>query len=433
MKTEAKAEARTKPKTISTIEQARRAGAGVYSVKDASGVGFKKETDTPGAGSFTVRYRLGGRRPTMGLGPLSDFSSIEKVRDAGDAAVKFARKGVNPIEERKRQKAANLAAERARQPVTFSQSAATHLAAHASSWKHKYARATWFNPIVKYAYPILSELPINDIMPAHVAAVVRAAAADGNLETGKRVQQRIRKIINGAIARGERDPLRGNPAGAELVGEIVPLKRKTVHFRRIRIDDAPAMSRALQEARERAEGHRAVAFDVWAFMIATCSRPSEALHARWSEVDFEKKLWVVPASRMKSALEHPVPLNELALGILERRRTVRAGGDNVFVGRPGSPIGYSNFARTPGESGINPGSPHSWRSVFSDWRGEKTAFPRELAEFALAHAVPGVAGDYQRESAAGRRVELMAAYARWLTGDAGAEVIDFRTREGARL
>ena len=142
-------------------------------------------------------------------------------------------------ERAERAQAANLAAERAKQPVTFKQSAETHLEAHAPSWKHKYARATWFNSVKKYAYPILGDIPTNDIVATHVAAVVRAAAADGNLATGKLVQQRIRKIMNGAIARGERDPLRGNPGDGGLVGAIVPLKRKTVHFRRIELDDAP--------------------------------------------------------------------------------------------------------------------------------------------------------------------------------------------------
>ena len=59
--------------------------------------------------------------------------------------------------------------------------------------------------------------------------------------------------------------------------------------------------------------------------------------------------------------------------------------------------------------GSTPGAPHSWRAIFSDWRGNLTEFPRELAEFQLAHVVPGVAGDYQREAAPGRRVKLMEA------------------------
>jgi integrase len=261
----------------------------------------------------------------------------------------------------------------------------------------------------------------------HVAAVVRSAAADGNLETGKRVQQRIRKILNGAIARGERNPLHGNPANAELIGELVPLKRRTVHYRRIKLEDAPAVFRALRAAREEATGIRAAELDAWLFMIATSSRPSEALRARWREADLDKKVLVKPAETMKSGVEHIVPLSSLAVEVLERRLQARTG-DMVFAGESGRAIGYTNFALAPQRAGIDAGTPHSWRSVFSDWRGNKTGFARELAEFALAHTVPGVAGDYQRESAPERRVELMDTYARWLEGDAGAEVIVFPTR-----
>jgi integrase len=337
--------------------------------------------------------------------------------------VALSRKGIDPIEARRRQRAANLAA---KQPVNFAQAAETHLEAHASSWKGRYARSFWFNPVKKYAFPILGHLSVNDIVAEHVAAVVRAAAADGNLETGKRVQQRIRKVLNGAIARGERNPLHGNPANAELIGELVPLKRRTVHYRRIKLDDAPAVFRALRAAREEATGIRAAELDAWLFMIATCARPSEALRAPWPEIDLDRKLWTVPPQRMKSEREHLVPLSKLALEILERRLKVRIS-DMVFAGESGGAVGYNNFALAPGRAEIDSGTPHSWRSVFSDWRGNKTGFARELAEFALAHTVPGVAGDYQRESAPERRVELMDTYARWLKGDAGAEVIAFPT------
>jgi integrase len=406
--------------TISTSLQVRNAKAGVHKVAGADGLYLKVGE---GAGSYYVRYRLGERRPAMGLGSRDEIS-LAAVREAARDAVALARKGIDPIEARRREKAANLAA---KQPVTFAEAAETHVEAHASSWKGRYARNFWFNPVKKYAFPILGRLSVNDIVAEHVAAVVRAAAADGNLETGKRVQQRIRKILNGAIARGERDPLRGNPAGAELVGELVPMRRRTVNYRRVKLDDATAVVRALREAQEQATGIRAAELDAWLFMIATSARPSEALRASWPEIDLDKKLWTVPANRMlKTEREHLVPLSSFALEVLERRKAVR-DGDMVFAGESGRALGYTNFALAPKRAGIDAATAHGWRSVFSDWRGNKTNFARELAEFALAHTVEGVAGDYQRESAPERRVELMDAYARWLSGDAGAEVIAFPT------
>ena len=421
--------------TLKTKTQIKNAPKGRHSVVTASGsCEFKKDSDDFCVGSYFVRYTIDGERGTMGLGAFDEIEPAEACEEAAKAR-KLAKAGIDPRQERERQKAANLAAERAKQPVIFKQSAETHLEAHAPSWKHKYARATWFNSVKKYAYPILGDIPTNDIVATHVAAVVRAAAADGNLATGKLVQQRIRKIMNGAIARGERDPLRGNPGDGGLVGAIVPLKRKTVHFRRIELDDVLAVFRAIREAAERATGLRGAELDAWLFMIACGLRPSEALHARWGEISLDKKLLVKPAATMKSGREHRAPLSSLALEILERRDRVRVRtGDEkvdaaafVFTGPGGARVGYTNFALGPQKAGIEAGAPHSWRSIFSDWRGEKTNFPRELAEFQLAHVVPGVAGDYQRETAPERRRELMEAYSRWLIG-AEANVIAFPAR-----
>jgi integrase len=170
------------------------------------------------------------------------------------------------------------------------------------------------------------------------------------------------------------------------------------------------------------------------FHIACASRPSETLYARWSEIDLDKRLWTVPAARMKSDREHIVPLSQCALEVLERRDRVRVRtGDAevdsaalVFAGATGRALNYTLFALGPKRAGIDGGAPHSWRSIFSDWRGEKTNFARELAEFALAHLVPGVAGDYQRETAPQRRYELMEAYGKWLTSD--SNVVRFQKR-----
>ena len=235
-------------KKISTSLQAKNAKAGVYSVTGASGFGFKKDSDTAGVGSYTVRYRLGARRPTMGLGAFNEIS-LADAREAAVEAVKLARRGIDPIEQRKREKVANLAAERAKQPITFRQAAEAYCELHAPSWKHRYAVRVWLNPIVKYAYPIIGDFPLNDIEPRHIIAI-RSAANKGTVpepgqkrrgskgpapEAGQRVQRRIRKILSAAIVTGERDRARGNPADAELIAAVLPSKRKgeRPHFRRI--------------------------------------------------------------------------------------------------------------------------------------------------------------------------------------------------------
>lgn len=407
---------------ITSEGQAKAAPKGAHNIGGkhaASGFGFKKDTGAIGGGGYTVRYRLGDKRPTMGLGAFSEISMANASKAAKDA-VALARRGIDPIGARDREKAANLAVKKA---VTFKLAAETYYAEVAPTLRHKYGPMNWINPVRTWAYPILGEMTLNDIMVEHVAAVVTAAAAKNVIKTGKLVQQRIRKIINAAIAKGQRDAVRGNPADAALIKAVLPaLARKTVdaHFRRIKLDDAPAAFRAILEAVERAHGIRADELDVWTLMVSTCARPSEALRARWSHIDLRKRLWTIPAEQMKSLREHIAPLNEIAVATLGRRLKLRGGrpaSDFVFTGPSGAPLGYTNFALAPKRAGVNAGAPHSWRSIFSDWRGNETEFPRELAEFQLAHVVPGAAGDYQREAAPERRRTLMDAYGRWLLDD----------------
>ena len=248
-------------------------------------------------------------------------------------------------------------------------------------------------------------------------------------EAGKRVWARIKAVLDGCIAKGERDTTRGNPANARLIAAIVPSKRRggdRRHFRRIEIDDAPA---ALQKPRAEPEAKGGTALDAWLFMIATCApRPSEALHTRWDEIDLDKKLWVLPPSKTKNAKTHVAPLPSVALEVLEQRREVRTG-DLVFAGRGALAVGYSNFFRAPERGGgyslrklafvevdlgeIGPGRHRSRRS--RPCRGGARPQSRQEAS-------------YRRETAVEARRPVMDAYAGWLCGDAGADVIAFPSR-----
>jgi integrase len=414
-------------KSITTQLQAKHAKKGVYSVKGASGFGFKKDSDAPGVGSYSVRFRLGGRRPTMGLGAFSEISMAD-AREAAKDAVKLARKGIDPIEARRRERAANLAV---KQPIIFAEAAEAYLEAHAPSWKHKYARAVWLNPIVKYAYPVIGRLGLNAIGVEHIAAIMRAAADANAPEAGLRIRARIEAILDAAIAKGQLDAMRRNPADAKLVAKVHPLRRRKgahPHFRRIeKIDDAPAAFRALRQARERAQtGPAGAAIDAWLFMIATCARPSEAREARWSEVDFDRRLWTLPAERAKTGCEHVTPLNSIALETLERRRKARTGYA-VFASRSGSPVSNSVFTRVPKKTGIDAGAPHSWRSIFRDWSGDVGRIDRDLAEAALAHSLGATEGAYRRDTAVEARRGPMQKYADWLVG-VEADVIAFPAR-----
>jgi integrase len=165
---------------------------------------------------------------------------------------------------------------------------------------------------------------------------------------------------------------------------------------------------------------------VWT--IATAARPSEALNAKWSEIDFAKKLWTVPAVRMKTAKLHVVPLSTIALTVLERQLGVRVGdADAVFPGMSGGVMSYSKFSQAPLRSGIDCGSPHSWRSIFRDWGEEKGGIASQTLEAALAHSLGAVESAYRRETAVPARTVAMQKYADWLEGRQ-ADVVPFKAR-----
>ena len=426
-------------KPITTQLAARNAKKGVYrvAVGGVEGLYFKKKSDTPGAGSFFRRYWIDGKRRAMGLGPLSQISLAEAVKRAQKLALDRD-EGIDPIEQRKRERAANHAAEQAeklakekaeKKPLTFIDMAERQCGLRASLWRHRYAVSTWRNPLVTHVYPVIGHLPLNDITVDHVVEIVRSAVAAGKLPTGKRVQTRIGEIMNAALAGGERDAALGNPADPRKVKAIYPVKRRgaRAHFRRIaKLKDAPAAFLALVHMREGAVGFKALALDAWLLMIACACRPSEALNARWSEFDFEEGVWTIPAERMKSARPHLIPLNAIALAVLKRRWEERRG-DAVFPGKSGKPMSYANFARIPIkiDKTLDLGSPHSWRSIFRDWAGDvgRLHIDRDLAEAALAHALEDTEGSYRRETGIEARRAPMEAYARWLNDDRKAVAV----------
>jgi integrase len=213
-----------------------------------------------------------------------------------------------------------------------------------------------------------------------------------------------------------------HPAAGKLIAAAHPSKRKgeRPHYRAVKIDDAQEVFRALKAE----EGS---AFAAWLFTVLTAARPSEALEARWAEIDFDRGLWTLPPERMKSAKQHVVPLSTAALAVLDRQQRVRTG-DAVFPGRSGSPLSYASFATAPAtKAGIDACTPHSWRSVFRDWAGDIGRVDRDLTEASLAHSLGAVEAAYRRQSAIEARRPAMEEYSKWLMSES-ADVVAFPKR-----
>jgi integrase len=410
-------------RAINTAAQAQAAKPGVRRAAGATGLYLKKGES--GAGSWFYRYSVGGRRREMGLGPLVAVTLAE-ARDLAIDHARALKKGVDPLEARRKGLADALARHEAEASAakitTFGQARAAYLKDHVPSWRHERADKDWLSALKKYA-AFLDDMPLNDIHPQHVAAVRRAANAAGAPYAGQRAQQRIGAVMNAAIALGWRDPTRGNPADGKLMAAVIPSRKKgaRTHFRRLELEAAPAMLQRL-----RALAGADTRYAAWTFMIATAARPGNAFGASWSEIDLVQATWTIPGRKMKNGCEHKTPLNAVALEMLQLQAERRVS-DAVFPGRGGSPISHTYFADAPKDAGLDVGSAHGWRSVYRDWIGEISRFPRDLAEAQLAHTLDATEGAYRRETAVEPRRPMMEAYAQWLEG-ADSNVVEFKAR-----
>lgn len=153
--------------------------------------------------------------------------------------------------------------------------------------------------------------------------------------------------------------------------------------------------------------------------ILTSARTSEILNMTWTEVDLDKKLWTVPAIRMKAGREHRVPLTAHAASILKRLDETKQS-DFVFPGqKPGKPLSNMAMEMVLRRMKIENATVHGFRSSFRDWAGNESSYPREVAEAALAHVV----GDqteqaYRRGDALEKRRKLMEEWANYCDGKA---------------
>jgi integrase len=150
------------------------------------------------------------------------------------------------------------------------------------------------------------------------------------------------------------------------------------------------------------------------------------LGAQWAEVDFAAKVWTVPPVRMKSRKKHRVPLSSAAMAAIERMQEIRHS-DFIFPGLRGS---LSNMALLTllGRMGRDELTADGFRSSFRDWASERTNYPSEVVEMALAHAIEDkVEAAYRRGDLFEKRRKLMEAWSGFCTRPVtAAKVISIR-------
>ena len=391
--------------------------------RHADGGGLHLLVKETGARSWVYRFMLKGKARDIGLGAASgpEIVSLATARDKAAALRLQVKAGVDPLAERHREAVEALASAQAAQVagITFKAVAHAYVTAHEASWRNDKHRQQWRNTLASYVYPVIGELPVVEIDTAHVLQILEPIWQD-KPETASRVRGRIETVLDAAKARGYRDG--ENPARWRgHIAQILPVRSRLTrgHHKAMAYEAVPAFVGALR-ARE------AMAALALEFVVLTATRTSEVLGAMWGEVDLDKALWTIPASRMKAGKEHRVPLSPRAVEILEAVKPLGSGW--LFPADSGSKLSTMAMAMLLRRMKLDC-TVHGFRSGFRDWAAECTGYAHEVCEMALAHVIGNKSeAAYRRGDLFEKRLRLMADWAAYCAGSgvAGADVVPIR-------
>ena len=356
-----------------------------------------------GGRTWILRTMIGTRRREMGLGGYPAVT-LAMAKEAAREARDMIRKGTDPIEAAREARSALMITPTPQ--YTFQAAAEAYVSAHEAGWKNPKHRDQWTATLKKYAYPVMGKLDVAVIELPHVMRVLEPIWTK-KTETAKRLRGRIEMVLDWAGARG----FRSGPNPARWRGHLDKLLAKPskvhriTHHRALPIDEMKAFMTQLRAA----EGMGARALE---FAILTAARSGEVRGATWKEIDLDARVWTISAERMKAAREHRAPLSNAAVSLL---RSMPPGRPDAYLFKAAhggrlSDMTISAVLRRMEVDAV----PHGFRSTFRDWAAERTAYPNEVAEMALAHAVGNkVEAAYRRGDLFEKRLAMMDDWAKF--------------------
>ncbi len=365
----------------------------------ADGGGLYLNVKATGTRSWLFIYQWRGKRREKGFGSFQ-FVSLDDARTKRDEARRLLAAGKDPLEPQRPEVSA-----------TFGEVASSLIRDLEVGWRNPKHRAQWRSTLEGYCAPIWDR-SVETLDTTDIVDILRPMWS-AKPETASRVRARIERVLDAAKVKGYRSG--DNPARWRgHLQHILPGKTRgsgVRHHPAMPYGQVPDFVKGLK-------ARVSTAARALEFLIHTAARTSEVLGMTWAEVDIEAKLWTVAGDRMKMGREHVVPLTEAALIVL-RSMAVRGQKPQapVFPSSKGVPLSNMSMEMLLRRMGCDDYTVHGFRSSFRDWAGEETAFPREVAEAALAHVVGNaVERAYRRGTALAKRRELMDAWSKFVGG-----------------
>jgi integrase len=353
--------------------------------------------------SWVFRYKKADKVTELGLGSVIS-RSLAQAREIARKMRTALADGGDPADV--------LKVKFVPEALTFKTCALAFIESKRAGWRSTKHAKQWESTLEQYAYPIIGGKLPAEINLADVKAILSPIWAT-KTETASRLRQRIESVLDYAAVHDEEFD-RPNPARWKgVLNKVLP--KPTDVYQRINhpsvsYADVPALMATLRDKDFMS------AFCL-CFHVLTAARSGEARGAVWSEINFDEKVWTIPAARMKAGKLHRVPLCDEALKILETMQSRRMEGvDFVFPGTRGGLL--SDVAINKTLHSVAPGvTVHGFRSSFRVWGAEQTSIPREILEVALAHVNSDETEKaYQRSDLFERRRELMLAWGRFCAG-----------------
>lgn len=371
--------------------QVKNFGPGKYS--DGGGLWLHRRTD--GGGQWFLRCHVHGRRREMGLGSLS-VVSLKEARKEAERWRLLVRQGLDPIKERERQRR-----EAAKTDHLLATVAAEAFEVRKAELKNEGKSARWFSPLELHILPKLGRIPIEEIDQQDIKSAL-APIWHSKGETARKALGRLGIVFQHAAAMGLEVDIQATAKAKALLGKSKQVSR---HIPALPWVEVPEFYESLTDG---TTTHLALKL-----LIVTAVRSSNVRFCHIDEIDDET--WVIPAARMKTGVEHRVPLSAEAQRIIAQAMPFARDGF-LFPSIRKGVISDATMSRMMQRRGCE-ARPHGFRSSFRTWCAEATDIPDDIAEAALAHSTGStVVRAYRRTDYLERRRALMSQWSSFVTG-----------------
>lgn len=405
-------------KELSAVEVKRITKPGLHAVGGVPGLML--QITPAGSRSWIYRARVGKYRREIGLGGYPS-TSLAQAREEATKQKNLITNGIDPIAEKKRLKSLLIASQE--NEITFDDAAdKVHTKKSREFRNDKYA-AQWISAMRTYASPVIGKMHPADIELSHIVKILEPIWLT-KTDTAKKLRGNIESVIAWTIVSGYRKG--ENPARwkghLDAILEKPSKVSKVQHYKAMPMDNMASFMMDLRKV----EGLSARALE---FTILTAARSGEVRGATWDEINLAEKVWIIPGDRMKAGKEHRVPLSDAAIKLLQA--LPRFAETNLVFPSPRSGKALSDMSLSAVTRRMNVDVvPHGFRSTFRDWAAERTNYPHEVAEMALAHTIQSkTERAYRRDDLFPKRALMMQDWANFInTINKHSQVIDIRSK-----